>query len=302
MDLRQLKYFRTIVDQGSFRKAANMLHISPPALSLSIKGLEDELGLTLLDRKPGCVLPTPFGHSLYKNAIEIQNNVQSALDELNEIRGIGSGRLAVGILPYGIPATMGRLVGRFNERYPGLQIHIGLGSAEYLRDRLASADLDFMVSEIDDSLSDSAFEQEPLFKLRYGLVVGHKHPLAGKRNLTLKRVLEYRIAYARQWRSVLKNWNSTFSSEGLQPPRPSIGEATDFFFINMISNCNAVAVLPMIGTFMDAIDTGQLAELHVPRVDWSSTVALVYRAGESLSPNARLLRDETRAALSELTT
>jgi hypothetical protein len=52
---------------------------------------------------------------------------------------------------------------------------------------------------------------------------------------------------------------------------------------------------------MDAIETGQLSELHVSKVDWSSTVALVYRAGETLSPNARLLRDETRTALSELT-
>ncbi|MAF84121.1 MAG: LysR family transcriptional regulator [Gammaproteobacteria bacterium] len=301
MDLRQLKYFRTIVDQGSFRKAADVLHISPPALSLSIKGLEDELGLCLLDRKPGHILPTSFGHSLYNSAINIQNNVQSALDELNEIRGIGSGSLAIGILPYGIPATMGRLIGNFNERYPNLEIRIGLGSSDYLRNRLANAELDFMVSEIDDSLSDHAFEQEPLFTLRYGLVAGHKHPLAGKRNLSLKRVLEYRIAYARTWRNVLKNWNVTFQNEGLQPPRPSIGEATDFFFINMISNCNAVAVLPMIGTFMDAIDNGQLSELHVPKVNWSSTVALVYRAGETLSPNARLLRDETRTALSELT-
>jgi DNA-binding transcriptional LysR family regulator len=139
MDLRQLKYFRTIVDQGSFRKAADALHISPPALSLSIKGLEDELDVCLLDRKPGHITPTSFGHSLYKRAIEIQDNVQSALDELNEIRGIGSGRLAIGILPYGIPATMGRLIGQFNARYPNLEIRIGLGSADYLRNRLANA-------------------------------------------------------------------------------------------------------------------------------------------------------------------
>ncbi len=300
MDLKQLRYFRAVVEQASFRKAADALHISPPALSLSVKALEGELGVTLLDRNPGRVLPTAFGHSLYHSAVEIQNNVQAALDRLNEIRGIGSGRLAIGILPYGIPATMGRLVGRFNERYPNLEIRIALGSAHFLRKRLADGELDFMISEVDESLSDHAFEQEPLFRLRYGLVVGHRHPLAGKRNLTLKRILEYRIAYARTWRSVLKNWNETFASEGLQPPRPSIGEATDFFFINMISNCNAVAVLPMIGTFMDAIEAGQLTELHVPKVDWSSIVALVYRAGETLSPNAGLLRDETRKALSAL--
>jgi len=103
MDLRQLRYFSAVVDHGSFRKAADALHVSPPALSLSIKGLEEELGVSLLDRKPGRVLATSFGHSLYNSAREIENNVQSALDRLNEIRGIGTGRLAVGILPYGIP-------------------------------------------------------------------------------------------------------------------------------------------------------------------------------------------------------
>ena len=50
----------------------------------------------------------------------------------------------------------------------------------------------------------------------------------------------------------------------------------------------------------DAIESGQLAELHVPKIEWSSTVALVSRAGEGLSPDAGLLRDETRAAMCEI--
>jgi len=118
LDLKQLRYFRAVVEHGSFRRAADTLHISPTALSLSVKALAGEPGISLLDPKPGRVLPTASGHSLY------------------------------------------------------------------------------------------------------------------------------------------------------------------------------------IGTFMEAIEAGQLTELHVPKVDWSSTVALVYRAGETLSPNAGLLRNETRKALS----
>lgn len=302
MDLKQLRYFSAVVDQGSFRKAAATLHISPPALSLSVKGLEEELGVKLLDRKPGRVLPTAFGHSLYGNARIIDRNVQVALDQLNEIRGIGSGRLAIGILPYGIPSTMGQLIGRFKERYPRLEIRIGIGSASFLSERLKRGELDFLVGELQDSLSPDDFAQEPLFRLRYALVVGNKHPLAGKRNLSLKRVLDYPLAYARTWRAVLDNWNQTFTNEGLEPPRPSIGEATDDFFINLISNCNTVAVLPMAGSFTEALEAGQLAELHVPKIDWASTVALMYRTGEILSPDARLLREETRNALVELGT
>ena len=88
----------------------------------------------------------------------------------------------------------------------------------------------------------------------------------------------------------------------VSPPASSIGEATDEFFIILIANCNRVAVLPMIGAFTDAIDAGKLVELHVPKVNWASTVALVFRDGETLSPDARLLRDAARAALTESST
>jgi DNA-binding transcriptional LysR family regulator len=299
VDLKHLKYFRAVVDHGSFRKAADALHISPPALSLSVKALEEELGLNLLDRKPGRILPTAFGHSLYNSAIRIHADVQSALDHLNEIRGIGTGRLALGMLPYGISSAMGRLIGQFCERYPGLSIQTALGSLTFLLDRLKSGELDFLITEVQDSLTDKKLVREPLFRLRYGLVVGHKHPLAGKRNLSLKRIMKYRLAYARTWQVVLENWEQTFIDEGLDPPPPYVGEATDDFYIEMIAHCNTVAVMPMIGTIREAIESGQLVELHIPKLDWSSTVALVYRREENLSPDARLLMEETRIVLSQ---
>lgn len=52
----------------------------------------------------------------------------------------------------------------------------------------------------------------------------------------------------------------------------------------------------MAGSFTDAIEAGQLAELHVPKIEWASTVTLMYRAGEQLIPDAHLLRDAMRDA------
>lgn len=298
MDLRQLRYFCAIVEQGSFNKAAQALRISPPALSLSIKKLEDDLAVTLLERKPGRVLPTASGHCLYESARQIHDGVQLARDKLNRIRGMGDGRLSIGLLPYGIPSAMGTLIGRFCARYPGIRVQTALGSYSFLIGRLIEGELDLMVSEIEGPPAQRRITHEPLFRLRYGLVVGQKHPLAGKRNLTLPRVLEYRLAYAGTWGLVLSNWEEAFVEAGVAPPTAAMGEATDEFVCNMISHCSTVAVLPMIGTIQDAIAAGQLAELHVPRVNWYSTVALIYRSDDSLSANARLLIDETRAELS----
>jgi DNA-binding transcriptional LysR family regulator len=192
---------------------------------------------------------------------------------------------------------MGTLIGRFCDRYPGIRVQTALGSYGFLIGRLLDGELDFMVSEIEGPPAQRRITHDPLFRLRYGLVVGKKHPLAGKRNLTLARVMEYRIAYASTWGLVVDNWEDTFAEAGLAPPSAPMGEATDDFVRNMISHCNTVAVLPMIGTIRDAIAAGQLAELHVPRVSWHSTVALVCRSDDALSANARLLIDETRAAL-----
>jgi DNA-binding transcriptional LysR family regulator len=297
MDLRQLKYFCAVVDQGSFHKAADALNISPPALSLSIKKLETELAVPLFERKPGGILPTSFGNCLYASARAIQANVESAVDQLNRIRGIGNGRVNVGLLPYGIPSAMGELIGRFCDRYPGLRVQTALGSYGYLVGRLNDGELDFMVSESGGPATQRGVVHEPLFRLRYGLVVGQKHPLAGRRNLALARVMDYRLAYSTTWRVVLENWDETFADAGLEPPPQPMGEATDDFLRAMLTHCNMVAVLPMIGTIKDAIEAGQLAELHVPRVEWFSTVSLVYRNDETLAPDARLLLEETRRQL-----
>jgi DNA-binding transcriptional LysR family regulator len=297
MDLRQLRYFCAVVDQGSFNKAAEALNISPPALSLSIKKLEQELDVTLLERKPGRILPTSFGNCLYANAQQIQANVETAVDQLNRIRGIGNGRVNVGLLPYGIPSAMGGLIGRFCDRYPRLRVQTALGSYSYLLGRLNDGELDFLVSEVTDPAGGRRIVHEPLFRLRYGLVVGSRHPLAGRRNLSLGRVMEYRLAYASTWRVVLENWDETFTAAGLAPPPPPMGEATDDFLKAMLAHCDMVAVLPMIGTIKEAIEAGQLAELHVPKVEWFSRVGLVYRSDDGLSPDARLLLGETRREL-----
>ena len=68
MDLRQLRYFIAIVEQGSFSKAAEFLNVAQPALSLHVRNLESELGCALLFRSPQGVVATEAGDILVRNA------------------------------------------------------------------------------------------------------------------------------------------------------------------------------------------------------------------------------------------
>ncbi|MDY0394110.1 LysR family transcriptional regulator [Virgibacillus halophilus] len=77
MDIKQLSYFAAIVENKSFTKAAEQLHISQPSLSAAIKKLEDEVGLILIDRSAKILRITNEGEIVYSEAIKLLKHFES---------------------------------------------------------------------------------------------------------------------------------------------------------------------------------------------------------------------------------
>ena len=105
MDIRQLRYFLTILEQGSLSRAAQALHVAQPALSTHIRNMEAELGTQLLFRSPRGVLPTEAGLVLARHARAVL--AQLALAE-EEIRGQTAE--PEGEVRLGLPATISQLL------------------------------------------------------------------------------------------------------------------------------------------------------------------------------------------------
>ena len=78
MDLRQLRYFIAILEQGSFSKASQYLHVAQPALSHHVRQMEDDLGVELMVRGPRGVTPTQAGERLLHHARLIMRQVDAA--------------------------------------------------------------------------------------------------------------------------------------------------------------------------------------------------------------------------------
>lgn len=145
MDLRQLRYFTAIVEQGSFSKAATKLRVAQPALSQHLRHMEDELGIALLHRGTRGVLPTEAGERLLERA-------RSILAEFAELRDGVRGEAATpgGEVRIGLPGTVSEqfsvpLIEAARERYPAVRIRIAEAMSGFVLDWLRRGDVDLAV-------------------------------------------------------------------------------------------------------------------------------------------------------------
>ncbi|MCY9590442.1 LysR family transcriptional regulator [Paenibacillus chitinolyticus] len=109
MDIKKMYYFMTIVEEGQITKAAQRLHMAQPPLSLQLKALEEELGVTLIDRENKRFEITPAGWTFYKRAKEILHSIDGAIAEIKEQQNGLRGTLSIGTVmscvPY-LPSVM----------------------------------------------------------------------------------------------------------------------------------------------------------------------------------------------------
>ncbi|MDU0342233.1 LysR family transcriptional regulator [Bosea rubneri] len=145
MDLRQLRYFTAIVEQGSFSKAATKLRVAQPALSQHLRHMEDELGVALLHRGTRGVVATEAGERLLERA-------RTILAEFAELRDCVRGETVAptGEVRIGLPGTVSEqfsvpLIEAAKERYPAVRIRIAEAMSGFVLDWLRKGEVDLAV-------------------------------------------------------------------------------------------------------------------------------------------------------------
>ncbi|MCL2657117.1 MAG: LysR substrate-binding domain-containing protein [Betaproteobacteria bacterium] len=145
MDIRQLRYFVSIVDYGSLGKAAEKLYVAQPSLSQQIAKLENDVGVPLLIRSSQGVKPTAAGQAMYRHARLVLHQMEQLRQEVREGVGAESGTVAVGF-----PTTMASILGmpmfeRIRQRYPGIRLQFFESMSGYLNELLANGRLDLAI-------------------------------------------------------------------------------------------------------------------------------------------------------------
>lgn len=145
MDLRQLRYFVAIVEQGSFSRAATFLHVAQPALSLHVRNMEADLGTALLFRTSRGVEPTEAGAILLRHARILLDQLTVAEEEIRGHQNDPEGEVRLGV-----PGTIGQilavpLITAVHLRYPKIKLRLAEAMSGFILEWLREERIDLAI-------------------------------------------------------------------------------------------------------------------------------------------------------------
>jgi len=141
MEIYQLRAFVTVAKIGQLTRAAEALHVTQPAVTGQIKALEEELGVSLFDRRPGRIALTRAGERLLPEAEKVLAAAGSLIGRARELQGEVAGSLVIGTLGDPDALRLGSLLGGLVAALPLLDIKTRSGDAETLREGVATSTL-----------------------------------------------------------------------------------------------------------------------------------------------------------------
>ncbi|MCR4748438.1 MAG: LysR family transcriptional regulator [Lachnospiraceae bacterium] len=128
MTLLTYQVFKTVADIGSFRKAADILGLTPSAISHAIASMEAELGFSVLTRSKNGVTLTNYGEHLLPYVNAVLNSDESLQQFIAETNGLKSGKVKIGVFSSVCTSWLPQIMSSFEKKYPEVEIEVYQGS------------------------------------------------------------------------------------------------------------------------------------------------------------------------------
>ena len=195
-DLRQLRAFVAVAEEGSFTLAARRIFVTQSAVSHSLRTLEEQLACRLLDRSGKKVVVTSEGELLLKRCRRIIYELEQAGRDLDGLRRWGQTRIRIGaphtLCHFLIPSV----IREFRDCFPRCEPIIEAGDTPALLDRLAASELDLVVGLKPRGRGEEGYR--PMFKDQLAFLVSPFHPWAQETSVADRSVEDHQfIIYAK---------------------------------------------------------------------------------------------------------
>ena len=303
-DLTPIQHALALAQTRNFARAAEVVHITQPALSRSIATLERELGVRLFDRLTTGVELTAFGKLLIERGTQLMGDVALIKREIDLLGGLHTGSLAIATGPYASESLVGRVASRLLARHPGLAISVETMDARDVVSGVLEARFDVGIASNARISKAPKLVIEQLEPHAVHFVCRPGHPLSSQRNVELARLLEYPIVAGHMGGDAahfahISGASGRFDADtgDFQPTIQvnSMGLAREIV-------ANSDALLPAtLGMVQDEIDIGRLILLDAKPLPIPMRPCQFYRRGRTPSPAALTFMHLLREADAEMT-
>jgi DNA-binding transcriptional LysR family regulator len=244
MDFQQLRYFIKSIENGNISQTAQELNISQPAVSKSIKKLEEEVESRLIERHGKGIKATKTGEALYKHAKTILNQIDRATDEIQSIKGALPEHLSIGCSPSLVDYVLPTIMDLFLKQWPNCTLALHKALYPDLLTALKSGELDTAIALDFHAYSESDMKFEVLGKSKIVFLVNPNHPLAKLKTISLKQMNAARWILLNV--SETKNYfQNLFETNSLKPNYPvAFSNSMDIIKSSLLAT-ELIGFLPM---------------------------------------------------------
>jgi LysR family transcriptional regulator, transcription activator of glutamate synthase operon len=190
MDLRQLRYLVALAEERNFTRAAAREHIAQPALSQQIRRLEEELGLTLVERTTRRAEMTEAGEQLVGRARRILAELESARTEMLGLRGMQAGHLTIGAMHTMGPVDLSLALAIFHGRHPGVELTVREHSSEEMAEMLRVDELDLAFLSVTEQIESRGLGLHQLVSEELVVLLPREHRLGARRRLRMSELAD----------------------------------------------------------------------------------------------------------------
>ena len=206
MEIKSLRYFLAVAREENMTKAADMLHVTQPTLSKTLKSLEDEFGKKLFIRHSFSISLTDEGMLLRDRAedlISMADKIEQEFTTLNDITG---GDIYFGLAESYQIRHLAREIHKLKTRYPGFTYHITSGDTEQVTEKLDKRLLDFAVLCEKPNTAKYNYVKFPEADV-WGVVMRTDHSLAKKKSIKATDLIGQPLFCSEQsWNNEILNW------------------------------------------------------------------------------------------------
>ncbi|MDV7213437.1 pca operon transcription factor PcaQ [Azotobacter beijerinckii] len=295
---RHLVSFLEVARQRSFAKAADALAVSQPAMSKTLKELEEILDARLFERGKSGVTLTPAGITFLRYAGPC---VQALRDGVNTLRGDSQagGVVRVGVLSTVESQVMPEVVLRLHRNHPALVVSVATGLSAYLLALLRVGELDLVVGRMTDSPEIRGLTFEHLYSESMALVVRPGHPLLGVDLSDLAPLGDYPLILPLAGTTIRQYAESFFVQCGIPLPAQRLETLSPVLSRRYVLSSDALWLAPLDAVRLD-LQAGQLVELALGVREAGGSIGFCWNSALPLPLAAQWFCDELRQVAREL--